>query len=127
MGNEIFEEGANSKIRKVSSDQKCSSVETLHPKLPVWLSLWASDRQASRRRSSRVRSSWSVTSIPVSMKFDVSEFQQMDLRFEATNGIISCRTDQIRASVLPRRDQRFPACGPLDGTLTLSRFGGKYT
>jgi len=60
------------------------------------------------------------------MKFDVSEFQQMDLRFEATNGIISCRTDQIGASVLPRRAQRFTACGPLDATLTLSQFGGKY-
>ena len=51
----------------------------------------------------------------------------MDLRFESTNRIISCRTDQIRASVQPRRTQRFPTRGPLDGTLTLSRFGGKYT
>jgi hypothetical protein len=50
----------------------------------------------------------------------------MDLRFESTNRIISCRTDQISASVQPRRAQRFPTRGPLDGTLTLSRFGGKY-
>jgi hypothetical protein len=51
----------------------------------------------------------------------------MDLRFEATDGIISCRTGQIRASVLTHRAQRYPACGPLDATLTLSRFGCKYT
>jgi len=70
-----------------------------------------------------VRSPWSLTSIPVSRNFDVSEFPQMDLRFEATNGIISCRTDQIRASVLTHRVQRYPACGPLDATLTLFRFG----
>src|SRR6266478_784989 len=124
MCNETFEEGANSKIRKVSSDQKISPLETRQPKLPVWLSLCASARYDSRRRSSRARSSWSVTSIPVSRKFDVSEFPQMDPRFQATNRIISCRTDQIRASVQPRQPQRFPTRGALDGTLTLSRFGG---
>jgi hypothetical protein len=41
-----------SKIRKVSSDQTISPVSGLHPKLPVWLSLCASARYASRRRSS---------------------------------------------------------------------------
>src|SRR6266404_6100612 len=95
MCNETFEEGANSKIRKVSSDQKISPLETRQPKLPVWLSLCASARYDSRRRSSRARSSWSVTPIPVSRKFDVSEFPQMDPRFESTNRIISCRTDQL--------------------------------
>jgi hypothetical protein len=50
----------------------------------------------------------------------------MALRFEASNGIISCRTDQIRASVLPRQAQGFPACGPLDATLALFQVGGKY-
>src|SRR5712672_3902975 len=120
MCNETFEEGANSKIRKVSSDQKISPLETRQPKFPLWLMLCASARYDSRRRSSRVTSSWSVTSIPVPRKFDVSEFPQMDPRFESTNRIISCRTDQIRASVQPRQPQRFPTRGVLDGTLTLS-------
>jgi hypothetical protein len=31
--------GRIQKSRKVSADQKCSSVETFHPKLPVWLRL----------------------------------------------------------------------------------------
>jgi hypothetical protein len=48
------------------------------------------------------------------------------MRFESTNRIISCRTDQIRAPVLPRRAQGFPACGPLDATLTLFQFDSKY-
>src|SRR5258708_9072913 len=55
-----FEEGANSKIRKVSSDQKISPLETRQPKLPVWLSLCASARYDSRRRSSRARDRKSV-------------------------------------------------------------------
>src|SRR5882762_815672 len=127
MCNETFEEGANSKIRKVSSDQKISPLETRQPKLPVWLSLCASARYDSRRRSSRARSSWSVTSIPVSRKFDVSEFPQMDPRYESTNQIISCPTVHICASVQPRQPHRFPSRGALDGTLSFSLFGGKYT
>jgi len=35
------------------------------------------------------------------------EFPQMDPRFESTNRIISCRTDQIRASVQPRSHSAF--------------------
>src|SRR6478672_10836720 len=102
IGNETFEEGANSKIRKVSSDQNISPLETRQPKLPVWLSLCASSRYDSRRRSSRVRSSCCVTSIPVPATSDVSEFREMDWRFELTNGIISSRIDRIRASVQDR-------------------------
>src|SRR6266478_9937239 len=65
FGNDTVADGSNSKIRKVSSDQKCSSLETFHPKLPVWLSLCASARYASRRFSSCVNRSCSVTSVPV--------------------------------------------------------------
>src|SRR6202049_1428503 len=60
--NETLEAGSNSKIRKVSADQKYSSEETFHPKLPVWLSLCASARRCSLRRkaaSARLRSSMS--------------------------------------------------------------------
>src|ERR1700682_3546649 len=41
-------------IRKVSSDQRISPVETLQPKLPVRLSRWASARLASLRRKAFV-------------------------------------------------------------------------
>src|SRR5258708_26144748 len=50
-------------MRKISSDQKSSSVPTFHAQLPVWVSLCASARYASRRSNSRVRSSCSVISI----------------------------------------------------------------
>src|ERR1700674_1532307 len=62
IDDETLEAGSNSKVRKVSSDQKCSSEETFHPKLPVWLSLCASARRCSLRRkvaSARLRSSMS--------------------------------------------------------------------
>src|SRR6202790_1297738 len=41
-------------IRKVSSDQRISPVETLQPKLPVRLSRWASAKLASLRRKAFV-------------------------------------------------------------------------
>ena len=44
-------DGSYSKIRKVSSDQKCSSAATFQPKLPVRLNRWASARNASLRRN----------------------------------------------------------------------------
>jgi hypothetical protein len=68
-----------------------------------------------------------MTSIPVPETSDVSEFREMDCRLELTNGIISSRIDRIRAPVRDRRAQRFPTRGTLGGTLTLSRFSGKYT
>src|SRR5437867_9492572 len=57
--------GSYSKIRKVSSDQMISPVETFQPKLPVWLSFWASVKYACRRRISCVSISCSVMSIAV--------------------------------------------------------------
>src|SRR5258708_4801266 len=50
-------------MRKISSDQKSSSVPTFHAQLPVWVSLCASARYASRRSNSRVRSSCSAIDI----------------------------------------------------------------
>jgi len=58
--NDTFEERANSKIRNVSSDQKYSSREAFHPKLPVWLSFSASARYASRRLGSWINCSCSA-------------------------------------------------------------------
>src|SRR4029077_20400589 len=58
-------DGSNPKIRKISSDQTISPVWTVHPKLPVWLSLCASARYACRRCNSWANCSCSVTSIAV--------------------------------------------------------------
>ena len=54
--------GSWAKMQKVSSDQKSSLLETLQPKLPVRLNLWASAKYASLRRrasSARLRSVFS--------------------------------------------------------------------
>jgi len=52
-GNETFEEVANSKILKVSSDQKISPLKRASHKLPVWLRLCWPRQYDSRRRSPR--------------------------------------------------------------------------
>src|SRR5437879_7326184 len=123
IGNDTFEEGANSKIRNVSSDQKCSSVETFQPKLPVWLSLCASARYASRRCSSWAKRSSSVTSIPVPTQLGESDHESSDRSLGPSGGSARLRKQRQLPSASRMRDSLHPASRFSNSSTSLSAFG----